>query len=116
MRVKGGFTKRRHHKRLLKLAEGFRGRRGNCFKHSKIGVQKALAYAYRDRRVRKREFRQLWIARINASVRPLGLTYSRFICGLKRSGVELDRKALADLALKDPALLKQVAERAAAAL
>ncbi|WKZ56561.1 MAG: 50S ribosomal protein L20 [Bdellovibrionota bacterium] len=102
MRVKRGFTSRRRHKRLMKLAEGFRGRRKNCFKLAKPAVQRALKYAYRDRRARKREMRQLWIARINAAVRAEGISYSRFMSKLSGSGVILDRKALAALAVENP--------------
>lgn len=102
MRVKGGPKTRRRHKKMLKLAEGFRGRRGNCFKHAKLGVQKALRYSYRDRRTKKRDFRALWIARLNAGVRTHGITYSRFILGLKKSGIALDRKVLSEMAINFP--------------
>lgn len=102
MRVKRGFTSRRRHKRLFKLAEGFRGRRKNCFKLAKPAVQRALKYAYRDRRDRKRQMRQLWIARINAAVRAEGISYSRFMAKLSGSGVTMDRKSLAALAVDSP--------------
>lgn len=116
MRVKGGFKTRRRHKRLLKLAEGFRGRRKNCFRLAKLSVQRSLVYAYRDRRVRKREFRALWIARVNAGVRACGLNYARFMRGLKQAGIELDRKVLADIALRDPGAFSGIVEQARAAL
>ena len=116
MRVKRGFTSRRRHKRLLKLAKGFRGRRKNCFQLAKTSVQKALQYAYRDRKVRKRAFRSLWILRINAAARERGITYSRLVLGLKKAKVGLDRKALAFLAVNDPAGFGKVVEKAQAAL
>lgn len=115
MRVKRGFAGRRRHKRLLKLAEGFRGRRKNCFKLAKRAVQKALQHAYRDRRAKKRDFRGLWILRINAAVRQYGLTYSKFIFLLKRAQIDLDRKVLADLAVSDPLAFSSVVEQARAA-
>ena len=116
MRVKRGFAARRKHKKILKRAEGFRGRRGSTYKHAKLGVQKALKYAYRDRRVKKREFRAIWITRINAGVRLAGISYSRFVRGLKLAGIELDRKILSDMAVHHPADFAAVAERARAAL
>ena len=112
MRVKGGTKTRRRHKRMLQLAEGFRGRRGNCFKHAKLGVQKALKYAYRDRRVKKRDFRALWIARLNAGVRTHGITYSKFILGLKKSGITLDRKVLSEMAVNFPVAFGQIVKAA----
>ncbi len=118
MRVKRGFAGRRKHKRMLKLAEGLKGRRGTCFKLAKRSVQKALKYAYRDRKVKKREFRALWIMRINAACRMNGITYSQFIYGLQKSKVEMDRKMLADLAVHDSngfAVLTQTARAAIAA-
>ena len=115
MRVKGGFKGRRRHKRLLKLSEGFQGRRRNCFRLAKLGVQKALQYAYRDRRVKKREFRALWVVRINAATRAHGLSYSRFIRGLKMAGVDVDRKILAELALRDPGAFSAIVDKAKAA-
>jgi large subunit ribosomal protein L20 len=116
MRVKGGFASRRRHKRRLKLAEGFRGRRSDCFKLAKRSVEKALQYAYRDRRAKKRDFRGLWIVRINAAARMSGLSYSALIRGLNKAQVELDRKVLAELAYTDPASFAVVAEKAKAAL
>jgi large subunit ribosomal protein L20 len=116
MRVKRGYTSRRRHKRRLKLAEGFRGRRSDCFKLAKRSVEKALQYAYRDRRAKKRDFRGLWIVRINAAARINGLSYSALIRGLANAQVELDRKVLAELAFTDPASFAVVAERAKAAL
>ena len=116
MRVKRGFASRRRHKRRLQLAEGFRGRRKNCFKLAKRSVEKALQYAYRDRRAKKREFRSLWILRINAASRACGLSYSRFIRGVSQAGIGLDRKVLADIAYTDPASFAVIAERAKAAL
>ena len=116
MRVKGGTVSRRRHKRKLKLAEGFRGRRGDCFKLAKRSVEKALQYAYRDRRAKKREFRALWITRINAAARLCGLTYSSFIVGVGKAGIEMDRKVLAEIAYSDPKVFSSIAERAKAAL
>ena len=103
MRVKRGFKARRRRKKVLKLARGHRGGRSKLFRTAVTSVDKALMYAYRDRRQRKRDFRRLWIARINAAARINGLSYSRFINGLKKAGVELDRKVLAELAVSDPA-------------
>ena len=102
-RVKRGVTARARHKKVLALAKGFRGRRGNVFRIAKQAVMKAGQYAYRDRRTRKRVFRALWIARINAGARSHGVTYSRFIAGLKKLSIELDRKVLSDMAINDPA-------------
>src|SRR6201991_4262843 len=102
-RVKRGVTARARHKKILALAKGFRGRRKNVFRIAKQAVMKAGQYAYRDRRTKKRVFRQLWIARINAATRGLGLTYSKFIAGLKKAQIELDRKVLSDMAIHDPA-------------
>jgi large subunit ribosomal protein L20 len=100
-RVKRGVTARARHKKILAQAKGFRGRRGNVFRIAKEAVMKAGQYAYRDRRNKKRDFRRLWIARINAAVRECGLTYSQFIYGLTKAGVTLDRKVLADIAVED---------------
>ena len=116
MRVKRGFAGHRKHKRMLKLAEGFQGRRKNCYKLAKRGVQKALKYAYRDRRVKKREFRTLWIARINAAVRMSGMKYSEFIHGLEAAKLGLDRKILAELAVNDPKAFDAVVGQVKAAL
>ena len=116
MRVKRGFTSRRRHKRMAKLAEGFRGRRRNCFKHIKLGVQKALQYSYRDRRNKRRELRALWIVRIGAAARLSGVSYSKFISGLKKAEIDLDRKILADMAVNDAQAFAAIAEKAKAAL
>ncbi len=102
MRVKKGFKARRRRNRVLKLAKGFRGRRKNCYKRANQAVERALAYSTRDRRRRRRDFRALWIARINAAARVNGTTYSRLVAGLRTTGVALDRKVLADLALGAP--------------
>jgi large subunit ribosomal protein L20 len=102
MRVKRGVTKRARHKKILKLASGFRAARGKLIRPARLAVEKSLIYAYRDRKQRKRQFHRLWIARINAAAREHGLSYSRFIAGLKRAGVEMDRKVLADLAVAEP--------------
>jgi large subunit ribosomal protein L20 len=102
MRVKKGFKARRRRNRVLKLAKGFRGRRKNCYKRANQAVERALAYSTRDRRRRRRDFRALWIARINAAARVNGTTYSRLVAGLRTTGVLLDRKVLADLALGAP--------------
>ena len=103
MRVKRGFKARRRRNKVLKLAKGFRGRRKNCYKRANQAVERALDYSTRDRRRRRREFRALWITRINASARMNGTTYSRLVAGLRKGGVMLDRKVLADLALFVPA-------------
>lgn len=116
MRVKRGYSSRRRHKRRLKLAEGYRGRRSDCFKLAKRAVEKALQFSYRDRRAKKREFRALWIMRINAAARINGLSYSKFMRGLDLAKIDLDRKVLADMAFSDPASFAVVAERAKAAL
>ncbi|HTP27575.1 MAG TPA: 50S ribosomal protein L20 [Anaeromyxobacteraceae bacterium] len=102
MRVKKGFKARRRRNRVLKLAKGFRGRRKNCYKRANQAVERALNYSTRDRRRRRRDFRALWIARVNAAARLNGTTYSRLMAGLKRASVALDRKVLADLALFSP--------------
>ena len=102
-RVKRGVTARARHKKVLALAKGFRGRRGNVYRVAKQAVMKAGQYAYRDRRTKKRVFRQLWIARINAAARANGLTYSQFINGLNKAAIGLDRKVLADIAVHDEA-------------
>ena len=115
-RVKGGVTAHARHKKVLAKAKGYYGRRKNTFRAANAAVEKAGLYAYRDRKAKKRNFRALWIQRINAAVRPEGLTYSRFIDGLIKAGVELDRKALADLAMNQPEAFKAIAEQAKAAL
>ncbi|MEK8085238.1 50S ribosomal protein L20 [Aquabacterium sp. A3] len=115
-RVKRGVTARARHKKVLALAKGFRGRRKNVYRIAKQAVMKAGQYAYRDRRAKKREFRRLWIARINAASRSLGLTYSRFMAGIKKAQIEIDRKVLADLAVNDPAAFASIVEKAKAQL
>ena len=109
MRVKRGFKARRRRKKVLRLARSFRGGRSKLYRTAADAVDKALQYAYRDRRVRKRDFRRLWIARINAGARLNNLSYSRFISGLKRAHVEIDRKILAELAVSDPKAFSQLA-------
>jgi len=116
MRVKRGFKARRRRNKVLALAKGFRGGRSKLYRTAADAVDKALMYAYRDRRVRKRDFRKLWIVRINAGARMNGLSYSRLINGLKLAGCEVDRKVLADLAVSDPAGFSQLASIAAAKL
>ena len=113
MRVKRGFKARRRRKKILKLAKGFRGGRSKLYRTAADAVDKALQYAYRDRRTRKRDFRSLWIVRINAAARLNNLSYSRFINGLKRENVGLDRKILADLAVSDPNAFSRLAAIAA---
>ena len=115
-RVKRGVTARARHKKVLALAKGFRGRRGNVFRIAKQAVMKAGQYAYRDRRTKKRVFRQLWIARINAASRGLGLSYSKFVAGLKKAQIDIDRKVLADLAVHDPAGFAAIFNKVKAAL
>ena len=112
MRVKRGFKARKRRKKVLKLAKGYRGGRSKLFRTAADAVDKALMYAYRDRRVRKRDFRRLWIARINAAARMNSLSYSKFVHGLKIAGVELDRKVLAELAISDPSGFTQIAKLA----
>ena len=102
MRIKRGFKARKRRKKVLKLAKGYRGGRSKLFRTAADAVDKALMYSYRDRRARKRDFRRLWITRINAAARMSDLSYSKFIRGLKLAGVELDRKVLAELAISDP--------------
>lgn len=116
MRVKRGFKARRRRNKVLKLAKGFRGGRSKLFRTAADSVDKALMYAYRDRRARKRDFRKLWVIRINAAARMNDLSYSKFMHGLKLAGSELDRKVLADLAIVDPAAFSQLASQAAARL
>ena len=115
-RVKRGVTARARHKKVLNQAKGFRGRRKNVFRIAKEAVMKAGQYAYRDRRQRKRQFRSLWITRINAAARELGMTYSVFINGLKKAAIDLDRKVLADLAVFDKPAFAKIAEQAKASL
>jgi large subunit ribosomal protein L20 len=113
MRIKRGFTARRRRKKVLKLAKGFRGGRSKLYRSAADAVDKALMYSFRDRRVRKRNFRNLWIVRINAASRINNLGYSKFISGLKRGNVALDRKVLAELAISDPDGFSQLAQFAA---
>lgn len=113
MRVKRGFKARQRRKKVLKLAKGFRGGRSKLFRTAADAVDKALMYAYRDRRARKRDFRRLWITRINAAARMNDLSYSKFIYGLKKADVGIDRKVLAELAVSDPAGFAKIAEIAA---
>ncbi|HVM80781.1 MAG TPA: 50S ribosomal protein L20 [Stellaceae bacterium] len=115
-RVKRGVTGRARHKKVLKLAKGYRGRAKDAFRVGIEKVEKGLRYAYRDRRAKKRTFRSLWIQRINAGVRAEGLTYSEFMNGMKRAGIEIDRKVLADLAAREPAAFKSIVESARSAL
>jgi len=113
MRVKRGYKARRRRKKVLKLAKGYRGGRSKLFRTAADAVDKALMYAYRDRRSRKRDFRRLWITRINAAARLHDLSYSKLMHGLKKAGVELDRKVLAELAISDPSGFQQIAKLAA---
>jgi large subunit ribosomal protein L20 len=115
-RVKGGVTAHARHKKVLKKAKGYYGRRKNTFRAANAAVEKAGLYAYRDRKAKKRVFRALWIQRINAAVREEGLTYSRFISGLAKAGIELDRKVMADIAMNEPAAFKGLISQAQAAL
>jgi len=115
-RVKRGVTAHARHKKILKQAKGYYGRRKNVFRAAVQAVEKAGQYAYRDRRQRKRNFRALWIQRINAAARALGLTYGRFINGLDKAGVEIDRKVLADLAVREPDAFRSLVDTAKAAL
>lgn len=113
-RAKGGYKTRRRHKKLLKLAKGYWGQRKNVFRRAKETVERALVYAYRDRRQKKRDFRRLWQIRINAAVRPYGLNYSKFMGGLKKAGIELNRKVLAYLAVTEPETFAKIIEIAKA--
>lgn len=113
MRIKRGFKARHRRKKVLKLAKGYRGGRSKLYRTAADAVDKALTYAYRDRKVRKRDFRRLWIARINAAARMNDMSYSRLISGLKKQNIELDRKILADLAVADPEGFSRIAARAA---
>jgi large subunit ribosomal protein L20 len=115
-RVKRGVTAHARHKKIMDLASGYRGRSSDCYRVAIEKVEKGLRYAYRDRKVRKREFRALWIRRINAGARENGLTYSELMNGIKLSGIELDRKVLADIAARDPASFSAIVEKARAAL
>ncbi|GGG30691.1 50S ribosomal protein L20 [Chelatococcus composti] len=115
-RVKRGVTSHAKHKKVLKAAKGFYGRRKNTIRTAKAAVDRAMQYAYRDRKNRKRSFRALWIQRLNAAAREHGLTYSRFIDGLGKAGIEIDRKVLSDLAIREPESFKAIVEKAKAAL
>ncbi|MCL1050484.1 50S ribosomal protein L20 [Shewanella eurypsychrophilus] len=115
-RVKRGVTARARHKKVLKLAKGYYGARSRTYRVAKQAVTKAGQYAYRDRRQKKRQFRQLWIARINAAARQNGLSYSRFINGLKKASIEIDRKILADIAVFDKVVFTTLVEKAKEAL
>ena len=115
-RVKRGVTAHARHRKIIKKAKGYYGRRKNTFRTANQAVDKAGQYAYRDRRTRKRNFRALWIQRINAGVREHGLTYSRFIDGLAKAGIEVDRKVLSDLAIHEPEAFKALVTQAQAAL
>ncbi len=116
MRVKKSVASRKRRKRLLKQAKGYWGRRKNNIRRAKETLIRALAYAYRDRRQKKRDFRRLWIVRINAAVRPFGLSYSKFIAALNKAEINLDRKSLSELAIRDPQGFKAVVESAKAAV
>lgn len=115
-RVKRGVTAKARHKKILKQAKGYYGARSRVYRVAKQAVIKAAQYAFRDRRQRKRQFRQLWIVRINAAAREFGLSYSRLMNGLKKAGIEIDRKVLADIAVKDKQAFSQLAESAKEAL
>ncbi|MFC7397631.1 50S ribosomal protein L20 [Chelatococcus sp. GCM10030263] len=115
-RVKRGVTSHAKHKKVLKAAKGFYGRRKNTIRTAKAAVDRAMQYAYRDRKNKKRTIRALWIQRINAAVREHGLTYSRFIDGLGKAGVEIDRKVLSDIAIREPEAFKTIVEKAKTAL
>ena len=115
-RVKRGVTAHAKHKKVFKAAKGYYGRRKNTIRIAKQAVEKANQYAYRDRKRRKRTFRALWIQRLNAAVRVFGLTYSRFIAGLSKAGITVDRKVLSDLAIREPAAFQAIVEKAKASL
>lgn len=115
-RIKRGMTAHARHKKILDMAKGYRGRNKNVFRVAVEKVEKGLQYAYRDRRAKKRSFRALWIQRINAATRLHDMTYSRFISGLAKAGIELDRKVLADIALKEPQAFAKLVDSAKAAL
>jgi len=116
MRVKTGTVRRRRHKKILKMAKGFYSGRRKHFRKAKEQVERSLVYAFRDRKQKKRDFRKLWIIRINAACRLNDISYSRFINGLKKANIDLDRKILADLAMNDPKTFAQIVEKAKAAL
>ena len=110
-RVKGAMKTRARHKKILKLAKGYRGAKSKLYKTANQAVMKSLSYAYRDRKAKKREFRQLWIARISAAARMNGISYSKFMNGLKNNGIEINRKMLAQIAVSDPAAFSSLVER-----
>jgi large subunit ribosomal protein L20 len=111
-RASGAVASRRRRKRIVRQAKGYRGGRGNLLRSARLSVERGLRYAYRDRRQRKRQFRSLWIVRINSAARMCGLSYSRFMSGLAKAGIKLDRKVLADLAYRDPQAFAKIAETA----
>ncbi|MDD9899849.1 MAG: 50S ribosomal protein L20 [Alphaproteobacteria bacterium] len=115
-RVKGGTSSINRHKKVLKQSKGYVGRSSNCYRSAKLRLEKALQYAYRDRRNKKRDFRALWIQRINAGARLHGLTYSKMMGGLKAAGIDLDRKVLSDIAIHDEAAFAALAKQAQTAL
>lgn len=115
-RVKRGVTSHAKHKKVIKAAKGFYGRRKNTIRTAKAAVDRSMQYAYRDRKNKKRTFRALWIQRLNAAVREYGLTYSRFIDGLGKAGIEIDRKVLSDLAIREPVAFKAIVDQVKAAL
>ena len=110
-RVKGAINTRKRHKKILKLAKGYRGAKSKLFRTANQAVMKSLSYAYRDRKQKKRNFRQLWIARINAAARMNGISYSRFMNGLKNNGIEINRKMLAEIAVSDPQAFTKLVEK-----
>ena len=115
-RIKGAITTRKKHKKILKLAKGYRGGKSKLFRTAKQAVMKSLVYAYIGRKQKKRNFRQLWIARINAAAKSNGMNYSRFMNGLKKAGIEMNRKMLSEIAISDPEAFKALVEKAKAAL
>jgi large subunit ribosomal protein L20 len=115
-RVKRGVTAHKRHKKIIKMAKGHRGARSRCFRTAIQSVEKSLQYAYRDRRTNKRNFRSLWIQRINAGAREHGLTYSQMMNGLTKAGIEVDRKVMSELAINEPAAFKSLVEKAKKAL
>ena len=116
MRIKCGKTTHKYHKKILHMAQGFFGSRRRTYKQAHMAVIKAHVYSYRDRKVRRREFRSLWITRINAATRVHGLSYTKFVCGLKKSNIALDRKILAEIALTDQGTFQTIVEKAKTAL
>lgn len=110
-RVKGAVRTRARHKKILKLAKGYRGAKSKLYRTANQAVMKSLVYAYRDRKAKKREFRQLWIARINAAARMNGMSYSKFMNGLKKNGIEINRKMLSEIAVSDPGAFKELVEK-----